>query len=422
MYFFENKCIKCGQCMSVCPVYQATSLESDVARGKLTMIAMCEKDEFSKITKNSLSRCLQCGACTNICANKVDAKDIILNARSNAKNSIGDKVNKLPVKAFTGSGVSSRIFRKGGSLLQGLIGKKIPELSGLHLRFPFSYFTDRNKIPSLSNQFFLGSKSQKHIKELQKNKKGPVIGFFVGCGSNYLFPETARALVNIFSQLDARLVIPENQVCCGLPALTSGDIKTARKLAIKNIQAFNQELVKYDAIITTCASCGSHIKHLPKVFGYDKDSNLWRIKAEKLSKLHMDATSLLVNMFEFDNYLSKKHFDQNIKKVLYHDPCHLRIGQGKTKDTEKIIKSINCLKWLDSPDQCCGHGGTFNINHYDLSLKILDKKIKEIIPQHPDYIVTGCTGCQLQFLDASYNYNLNLSVCHPLKLIEKLLT
>ncbi|MGD8757418.1 MAG: (Fe-S)-binding protein, partial [Deltaproteobacteria bacterium] len=65
-----NRCKRCGQCMSVCPVYQATFQETDVARGRLALLESAEEGaiKWSERLEDILSRCLLCGACAHICA------------------------------------------------------------------------------------------------------------------------------------------------------------------------------------------------------------------------------------------------------------------------------------------------------------------------------------------------------------------
>ena len=73
------------------------------------------------------------------------------------------------------------------------------------------------------------------------------------------------------------------------------------------------------------------------------------------------------------------------------------------------------------PGQCCGHGGDFNLSHFDLSVKILDRRMRDFETVAPDAIVTGCTGCLLQFAEGASRKGLagRVKICHPLVLIER---
>jgi glycolate oxidase iron-sulfur subunit len=245
----------------------------------------------------------------------------------------------------------------------------------------------------------------------------------VGCGANYLFPDIAWALVRILGHMGATLVVPEDQICCGLPAYISGDTKTARKLAQKNIELF--ESLALDYILTVCASCGSHLKSLPSLFADDPSSHN---AAASMAQKHMDAMTFLVNQLGLEAYLKAVKPVESPKqtrplRVAYHDPCHLRIGQGITRVPRRLLEAVPGLQLLEAPHpgQCCGHGGDFNLSHVNLSMNILDRRMEDFQKVKPDMIVTGCTGCLLQFAEGISRRGLagTVEVCHPLVLVEK---
>jgi glycolate oxidase iron-sulfur subunit len=315
--------------------------------------------------------------------------------------------------------LTAKILLKGGALLQALVCKKIPETSGLYLRFPVSFFTERSTVPPIAWTPFLDA----FRPEPAVNAEGPRIGFFVGCGANYLFPDIAWAFVRILGHMGASLVVPEDQVCCGLPAYVSGDTKTARKLAQKNIEVF--ESMGLDAILTMCASCGSHLKAIESLFADDPSS---RDAAASMAQKHMDAMAFLVDHLGFETYLKALEPGGRPKetrplRVAYHDPCHLRIGQGITQAPRRLLEAIPGVQLIEAshPGQCCGHGGDFNLSHFALSMRILDRRMEDFEKVKPDKIVTGCTGCLMQFAEGISRRGLagRIEVCHPLVLAEK---
>ena len=111
---------------------------------------------------------------------------------------------------------------KGGAALQGLFLKKVPEESGLRLRFPLPYLDERRFIPSLAKDSFLEVQSG----WVRAEKEVMRVGLFVGCVTNYLFPDIGKAAVDVFVRRGISVYIPENQYCCGLPAFGSGDEET----------------------------------------------------------------------------------------------------------------------------------------------------------------------------------------------------
>jgi glycolate oxidase iron-sulfur subunit len=250
-------CVKCGTCMAQCPVYLETIEEPLVARGKLGLIeSVKEKSEdFSKRYANILSKCLLCGTCTENCPNGVRADEIIRDARALL---VKEKGLSLPKKAIFKYLLESDrlmgLLLKGGEALQSLFLKKIPEESGLRLRFPLPFLDQRRFIPPLAPKTFL----ERHHGWIRAENEKLRVGLFVGCVSNYLFPRISQSFLNLCRRRGISVYIPEDQRCCGLPAYGSGDEETPITLARKNIEAFREEGL--DKIIAPCASCASMLK------------------------------------------------------------------------------------------------------------------------------------------------------------------
>jgi glycolate oxidase iron-sulfur subunit len=408
--------------MSVCPVYQITFREADVARGKLALLESVEAGtmKWSNRVVEILSRCLLCGACAQVCASRVKTTLMIQSGRQRLfeVEKRGERQGAL-IRNLREGLLSARLLLKGGALLQALVCKKIPETSGLHLRFPLSFFAKRLTVPPIARTPFLDA----FHPEPPVNAEGPRIGFFVGCGANYLFPGIAWTLVRILGRMGATLVVPKEQVCCGLPAYVSGDTRTARRLAQKNIDLF--ESLELDAILTVCASCGSHLKALASLFA---DHTSSRAAAASMAQKGMDAMTFLVDHLGFEAYLKALNPAGSPKgaralRVVYHDPCHLRIGQGINRAPRRLLETLPGVQLVEAPHpgRCCGHGGDFNLSHFPLSMKILDRRMEDFEKVKPETIVTGCTGCLLQFAEGISRRGLagRIEVCHPLVLIEK---
>jgi glycolate oxidase iron-sulfur subunit len=76
---------------------------------------------------------------------------------------------------------------------------------------------------------------------------------------------------------------------------------------------------------------------------------------------------------------------------------------------------------MENAGTCCGMGGSFNIAHYDLSLKILEKKLQSLENSGAETLVTGCMGCMLQFMDGVYQKEKNTRVMHLVEMLDQYL-
>jgi glycolate oxidase iron-sulfur subunit len=80
------------------------------------------------------------------------------------------------------------------------------------------------------------------------------VAYFVGCGTNFMFPDTGVATVKVLTRNGIEVIIPEGQVCCGIPSMAEGDIKSVREMVKTNVKIFSG--LEVDAIVTDCTSCG----------------------------------------------------------------------------------------------------------------------------------------------------------------------
>ncbi len=80
-----DKCMKCGNCMAVCPVYGADKIESAVTRSKITVAQAVLEGELElddPQVYEMLFNCLVCKSCMTNCPTKVNFDRIMLALRA----------------------------------------------------------------------------------------------------------------------------------------------------------------------------------------------------------------------------------------------------------------------------------------------------------------------------------------------------
>jgi glycolate oxidase iron-sulfur subunit len=107
--------------------------------------------------------------------------------------------------------------------------------------------------------------------------------------------------------------------------------------------------------------------------------------------------------------------------VGYDDPCHLIHGQRVKSEPRQLLKAIPGIEFVEveGADQCCGSAGIYNIVQNDLSMAILDAKMKQIAKARLDILATGNPGCMFQFRYGATRAGLNLEVVHPIELLAR---
>ena len=409
-----RRCVKCGNCLAQCPVYLETLEEPLAARGKMALVeSLKEGDpEYTKRYYQILSQCLLCGTCTENCPNGVCGDEIIRDARALLVKEKGLTLSKKAIfKYFLDTDRLMPLVLKGAASLQHLFLEKIPEESGLRLRFPMPFIDSKRFIPPIAQDPFLDI----HSGWVRAEKETMRVGLFVGCVSNYLFPRISQATLDLFVGNGISVYIPKEQKCCGLPAFGSGDEDTPRSIARRNIEAFAEE--NLDQVVAHCASCAAMLKlDYPLLFGEDDP---FRAKALAFSEKVSDASRLLAQIPDLKR---KGNTPGNkVLRVTYHDPCHLRRKLGIFKEPRDLLQSTPGLEYVEMRDanRCCGQGGSFNVANYDLSLKILDRKTSAIEESGADIVTTTCSGCLLQLMDGIHQAGLKKEVHHLVEMVNR---
>ena len=406
-----KKCVKCGACRANCPAFSAFQREPAVARGKIALTQHILKDDIDldDQTYLAMSKCLLCGSCVEKCPNEVPTDEIVIAARE----ALAKKRGLTTFHMAVGQVIKNRSRMKMGAKMAALLGplffKKVPENSGLRLRFPLPFIGNQRHIPAIAKVPFM----DRHPEVIAGEPGKPRVVFFVGCMTNFVYTEAGEATLALFRHLGCTVIIPKGQQCCGLPGMSGGDLATVHELAEKNLA----ELEKYEAdyIMTACATCGGALHRLyPLVVG--KRHPELRTRLDALAAKTMDASQLLQQLG-----LNPEETGAGEKlRITYHDPCHLRT-RGLTKQPRELLQSAPGIELveMEGADRCCGLGGTFNVYHYESSMTINEAKSEAIINTAADVVATGCPGCMMQLSDGLKRNGSEIEVLHTLQILAR---
>ena len=406
-----SNCMKCGNCMEVCPIYKELKTESAVARGKLSLMeaVLNGNSEITAGFDKRMSMCVSCKACTAKCPCGVKADELIIRARQAAVSSRG----LHPVKNMVFKLLKNRRLFDFSLRMAGLFGplsfKKLPRPMARLLRFPMPGL-DRRRVLAPFAATPLRSQYPEAIKVDNPKMR---VGFFTGCTINYIYTDVGKAVINVLKKNNVEVVMPPMQHCCGIPVFTSGDIELAKVFAKHNIETF--ERYKLDYIVASCGSCTMAFKkEYPEMFHDDPEM---KERAEAIAKKTYEISEFLVDVVKFDQ---SKLGEVNIT-VTMHDPCHMARGIKVTSQPREILQSIPGLKFVEmkDADRCCGAGGSFSVAHYDVALKINNRKIENIADTKADIVATSCGMCRMHIIDGLERYKLPQDVVHVIQLLDK---
>ena len=402
-------CIRCGACLSVCPTYREYLSETASPRGRVALARKGLEGEL-ELSPNLIEQmyaCFDCMACNTACPVGIRPADLAIEMRhlqeqirpTGWKETLFGKVipnlermelGTWPLRVYEKLGIRRMTYALG---LRKLLPAKVRDMESMLPRLPQRPL--RQVLPKVTES---------------KNESQRRVGFFLGCAQSLMFADESAATVRVLARNSCTVITPKETVCCGMPALGYGRVDLVQEQAKHNIALFEQANV--ETVVTDCATCGSTLKDYGKLLTDDPE---WAERAAEFSARVRDISEFLMSI------PLEKPQGRVDARVTYHDPCHLRRGQNVWKEPRALLQMIDGVEFVELPeaDWCCGSAGSQLITHYETSLKVLKRKTDNITSTGPDYIASGCPGCQMQLNVGVQRAGLDAQVVHPIVLLDR---
>ena len=366
---FEH-CIRCTLCVENCPVFKVNEhypgpkqAGPDAERFRL---------DGQKIDEAWIKYCTQCHRCQTACPYGVDPAQIIRRAqlaygRTHRRSFSAVLFANNYYLGLIGSTLAP-IFNRVSRL--GLV-RRLMQALGISKYLPFpSFYLHSLRI------------SRKHAGQGRRK-----VAFFYGCFLNYNQPQLGRVMRDFLVSTGLEVVLPP-QVCCGLPALGNGDLKTALRFAKKNAKVLGRYIEQGYDVVYACTSCGHTLTHdYPGVLGLEK--------GELISRHSFHLAEYLLTMIDEDRWSGS--FGSLRKRIAYHIPCHLR-ASGNGYPAARLLEKIPGLDCRIFDEHCCGLAGSYGFKQANEETAIKLGKIAgdALLSFEPDFIVTDCGACRMQ--------------------------
>jgi len=401
-------CNRCGFCQVACPTFRATGHEAGVARGRVALLKALNEGrlEWTADLEEPLFACLLCGACTTHCFPAVPTADLIIDAREEYLDKVGRKrLHKLLFEQLLPYPDRLRRAAKAATLGKNTGLSSVARALGL-LRIFGRDFPRSEKIVGRMPGYALRERFRPGVLEGKGEQLR--IGYFVGCGMEIMNPVAGEASLDLLRETAREVHVLDN-VCCGLPAKCYGDREAARRLAEKNLEVFTSE--PFDAIVTDCSSCASFLKRYADQF--DEGDPLYDQSKAVASRVRDMVEQVLAS--------SLPRFEEAEQIIAtYHDPCHASRGQGLTKEPREILRSLPGVEYRELPeaDWCCGGAGSYALSHFEIAMKVLERKIDNVEKTGANVLATSCPACIIQLSYGVRTRKLPVQVCHLSELIR----
>lgn len=215
----------------------------------------------------------------------------------------------------------------------------------------------------------------------------PRVALFVTCLVDLFRPSVGFAAIRLLEDAGCEVHVPEAQVCCGQPAYNSGDRADTTAIARQVIAAFEG----YDYVVAPSGSCGGMIKdHYPALFAAEPD---WQRRAEALSARTHELTAFLVDVLKVEKLAPVAC----AATATYHDSCSGLRELGVKAQPRQLLAGVEGLELVEmqTPETCCGFGGTFCVKYGEISTDIVSRKTEDIAATGAGLLLAGDMGCLL---------------------------
>ena len=403
-------CVHCGLCTAACPTYVETGNENDSPRGRIYLMRNVTDGrlELSREVRRHLELCLDCRACETACPSGVQYGKLIEPFRV-AMEQMGDGQQKSD--DWFHRWILFRLFPYPERMRAALAPARWAQVLGLD-RLVKSLGLLRLLPPRLRQLVEMLpplSKPESALPEFLPaiGKKRARVALFTGCVGDVMFRPTHWATARVLQQNGCEVVVPRNQVCCGAIHFHAGSSEPARQFADANVGAFDGDDV--DAVIVNIAGCGAMLKDYGHHWhdGGQAAREKFASKVKDISEF-LDTLGLIAPTGEIP------------LTATYHDACHLGHAQKIREAPRRLLAQIPGLKLRELPETelCCGAAGTYNLTEPEMSAKLSQRKLKNILSTGARVVVTGNAGCLLQIAREARSQGEKLWVAHPVDLLD----
>ena len=374
-----------------------------------TQFATMQNILKSKELAEVLDSCLACKGCRSECPSNVDMTRL----RSEILQQKYD-VGGMPLRSFAVSYMAT----------VEQLGHIVWPIYNLFASWQFSSniikriikFTTERDIPTLSRVTMRTAVKRECRKSHKQATKGKVF-LFADEFTNFQEAELGLTFAKLLLRLGYEVAIPKH-VESGRAAISKGNLKLAKKFALKNVNLLKDKISEQTPLVGIEPSCILSFR--------DEYPDL--VPAE----MRTEAQQLGRNALLFDEFImhevaagriTSDDFKADAVEIWLHGHCHQKALVG-TEKTMQAFKLLSGAKIHVIPSGCCGMAGSFGYEkeHYKTSLAIgemvLFPTIRKVTSNADG--VTPCivsapgTSCRQQILDGT-----GVHAVHPIEILYR---
>lgn len=419
-HLYSGVCSFCSQCADICPIFSklqdefpARTEAAPTFKRALAVALDANGDPAIKddpLFQKVFDLCLLCGQCTFKCATNATMRDMVAEIRKDRRS----RVIAPAIESVMSHRSLYNLIIGAAGLTQGLWNNKVGRsvMASLPQGLIPTHIPAERYIPPIAR-----SSIQARYKELEAIPASQAdVAYFYGCSSDLFAVPIVDSFINIARRNDWKISLPP-QRCCGEPFAAAGNLEEYHRLARYNID----QLLDYRYVVAHCPSCIIAFREYAKDLARMGDT-AYEKKAQELVKKLYDPARFIIEVVGPENLRPRKNGTR--QKVAVHVSCHEKLGYkmgasaNYTRDLLNLIPGLEMVG-MKGADECCGQGGPWGLaGHYDVSVKLRQDKIANVISSEADVVTSWCLGCMIQMRDGLGQAHSAIRVQHPLELLS----
>ncbi len=234
------------------------------------------------------------------------------------------------------------------------------------------------------------------------------VSLFVTCLVDQLYPNVGIATTELLRGLGVDVGFERDQTCCGQPALNTGYVDEARRVASCFLETFRDA----ESIVIPSGSCATMVKkHIPELFAPEDPR---RHEAEIIAERTFELSDFLVTCLGVTDV--EATFPHT---VTFHDSCHQLRELGIFEQPRSLIRNVRQVKFveMENSTRCCGFGGTFGVKFEALSAAIGCDKTDAIRSSGAEVVVSNDVSCLMHIDGLLRRHRIPVRTMHLAELL-----
>jgi Fe-S oxidoreductase len=344
----------------MCPSYRATGDEEHSTRGRARLLfEMLQGDVItdgwrSTEVRDALDLCLACKGCRSDCPVDVDmatykAEFLFHHYRRRLRPMAHYSMGWIPLWARLAAAMPRALNTVAHA---PRLSKLVKKAGGIDTHRELPHFADER-----FTQWF-----SRRPASTGEQPRGRVM-LWPDTFVNNFEPAVGQAAVAVLESAGFAVDVPSRTVCCGLTWISTGQLRTAKRVLRRTLTALSPALRAGTPVVVLEPSCAAVFRSdLPELLFGDED-------AHRLAKLTLTLGEVLASR------APEWEPPQISADALVQPHCHQHAILGYSHEKQLLNDAGVDAKVLDAG--CCGLAGNFGFEkgHYDVSVACAEDKL-----------------------------------------------